>query len=179
MDQTLNAEPGTLVAQNANSETDKFLTKINDKVRQLKTNGLTRGDQEILRNGRLSFVWGESDANSTIPVTLWRQARARRAYGEIQNANNHLFLAVALAITPTECGKTGFDNVLICIASVESYEPYRLNLDSTAKRFFESLAAEQGFTVDHRYLSFMQSIFPQSLYYTSSKYDGRLISNST
>ena len=145
----------------------------------MKTSGLTRGDQEVLRDGRLSFIWCETDASSTTSVTKWRQARARRAYSEIQNANDHLFLAVALAITPTECGKTGFNNILDCIASIENYEPYRLNLDSTAKRFFEAIAAEQGFAVSNRYLSFVQSLFPQSLYYTSPTYDERLIYNST
>ncbi len=159
-----------------NAKEDKSLSKINGKALQLKTGGgLTLGDQEILKNNhRLEFIWGEHNENSTTqetPVTTWRQARARRAYRAIQDANGHLFLAVALAITPTECAKTSFENTLDYLTKLESYEPYHLELNSAAKRFFESTAAEQGFAGNHRYLTFMQSLFPQSLSYTSSMDD--------
>lgn len=160
MDQAIPLDPGLLIAQNADTDTQKILTKINEKAGQLKASGLAREDQDILRNGRLSFIWCETDEN-TVSVTIWRRARARRAYGKIQDASDHLFLAVALALTPTECSRTGFDRVLDCISGVENFEPYRLNLDFMAKRFFEGIAAQQGFAMNHRYLTFMQTLFPQ------------------
>lgn len=54
----------------------KLLTKINEKVRQLKTSGLTRKYQAVLRNGRLRFVWCETRAIFDTSVTVWRQERA-------------------------------------------------------------------------------------------------------
>jgi hypothetical protein len=138
-----------------------ILTKIDEKVKELNTNGITRGDQEIL-NQCLTFNWAnEKPDGKKGSATLWRNTRARRAYTEIQDANDHLFLIVILVIPPTECAKTSFDNILNHLTSLENYEPYRLSLRS--KRYFESTAAEQGFAGTRRYLSFMQALLPQSL----------------
>jgi len=165
MDQPITPEGGPLIPLISDAAIDKSLTKINEKVRQLKRDGITRGDQEILKNRRLSFTWGELNEDSNIQttsVTTWRQSRARRAYTAVQDASDHLFLAVVLVISPTECAKTSFEDILNYLIGLETYEPYHLDLSSAAKRFFESTAAEQGFSSNHRYLSFMQSLFPQS-----------------
>jgi len=160
MDQPITSEAGCVTTLSSNSQIDEFLTKIVEKVKELNTNGVTRGDQEIL-NHRLNFNWtNEKPDGKKGSATLWRNTRARHAYTEIQDANNHLFLAVILVISPTECSKTSFDNILNHLTSLENYEPYRLNLSPTAKRYIESTAAEQGFASSRRYLSFLQALFP-------------------
>ncbi|KAF2192046.1 hypothetical protein K469DRAFT_622026 [Zopfia rhizophila CBS 207.26] len=154
-----------LIPMSSNAQVNNVLTKIDTKVKKLKTDGITLGDQEILRKDRLNLVWGEP---SEVPesqggqATKWRRGRARRAYTEIHKASEHLFLAVILAIPPTECAKTSFDNVLEHLLRIENYEPYRLNLSPATKRFFETIAAEHGFSGASSYLSFMQALFPQS-----------------
>jgi hypothetical protein len=159
MDQPVSFEAGYVTTLSPNPQ-DEFLTKIVEKVKELNTNGVTRGDQEIL-NHRLNFNWtNEEPDGKKGSATLWRNTRARRAYTEIQDANNHLFLAVILVIPPTECSKTSFDNILNHLTSLENYEPYRLNLSPAAKRYFESTAAEQGFASSRRYRSFLQALFP-------------------
>jgi len=79
------------------SESDTILTQINKTSKRLTTHGLTRADQEILKNppregrcGRLELIWSEE-----------RESRARQLYNEIQNADEHLFLAFVLTISPT------------------------------------------------------------------------------
>ena len=138
----------------------KLLTKIEEKATQLKTTGLKLRDQESLRKHRLNLIWGESGGQDE-PATAWRKGRARRAYNEIQDLDAHLFLAVVLAITPTECARTSFDNVLEHLLRLENYKSYRLNLNPASKKVFESTAAEQGFAGSRRYLNFMQALFPQ------------------
>ncbi|OCL05494.1 hypothetical protein AOQ84DRAFT_271822, partial [Glonium stellatum] len=122
------------------------LTKISAKVKQLKTDGMMRGDRDVLKD-RLKLIWGEpseTPEDRSGSATKWRKARARRAYTELQDANEHLFLAVVLAISPTECAKTSFENVLEHFFRLGDYKPYQLNLSPADKRFFESTAAEQG-----------------------------------
>lgn len=149
---------------------DQLLAKIDEKAKQLKTNGMTRGDQELLKANRLNLVWGEpieKPDGQAASATDWRKGRARRAYTEVQDANHHLFLAVILAIPPTECAKKSFDSVLEHLIRLGNYEPYQLNLSPAAKLFFESTAAEQGFSGSRCFLSFMQALFPQSLWHSS------------
>jgi hypothetical protein len=153
------ADHSTAVGPNA----AKVIDKINDKVMLLKTSGLITGDRDVLKNRRLRFVWEESNENDTRPVTPWRHSRARSAYRRIQDVSNHLFLAVVLAITPTECGKTSFDEVLEYLGGLKDYKPYHFNLNSPAKIFFKEIAAEQEFAGKHRYVNFMQSLFPEEL----------------
>lgn len=50
----------------SDAETNKFLIKINEKSEQLRTNGLTRDDQELLKSNRrerelsrLELIWCE------------------------------------------------------------------------------------------------------------------------
>jgi len=163
MDQPITSEAGRVTTLSSNPQINEFLAKIDEKVKELNTNGITRGDQEIL-NQRLNFSWtNERPDGKRGSATLWRNTRARRAYTEIQDANDHLFLAVTLVMPPTECAKTSFDNILSHLTGLENYEPYRLSLSSASKRYFESTAAEQGFAGNRRYLSFMQALFPQSL----------------
>ncbi|KAE8162677.1 hypothetical protein BDV40DRAFT_264835 [Aspergillus tamarii] len=137
---------------------------VNAKVQQLRTTGLTRGDWDALKNGRLWLIWGDHDETtrtSKISVTVWRRTRARNAYREIQDASNHLFLAVALSVTPTSCGKTTFRPILDYLTSLSNYESFSFLLSSSAKAIFETTAVEQGFSGNHRYLDFMQKVFPQ------------------
>lgn len=155
---------GTSTAAISTEQIDKFLTKISKKSEQLQTHGITLDDRELLKNGRLNLIWAERDEKfegQTQSATTWRRGRSRRLYGEIQDADNHMFLAFILAIPPTECAKTCFNDTIESLTRLESYESYRLNLDPAAKKFFESTAAELGFTGSRRYLSFMQALFPQ------------------
>jgi len=47
------------------------------------------------------------------------------------------------------------------LVSLASYEDYKLHIPFIEKVLFESTAAEQGFIGNSRYLSFLNSIFPQ------------------
>jgi hypothetical protein len=136
------------------------ITKIFGKIALLKARGLKPEDHETLRNGRLSFIWGQPLKKIETETTKWRHSRARRAYWRIQDISNHLFLAVALAITPTECGRPSFDSVFDHLIQLDS-NSFVFGLDRTAKTFFETTAAEQGYAGNSRYLNFMNSIFPE------------------
>ncbi|KAF1809590.1 hypothetical protein P152DRAFT_153642 [Eremomyces bilateralis CBS 781.70] len=162
------------VLVHSNAQIEKFINKINKKVTQLKINDLTRGDQDLLRN-RLKIVWAEPNDHDG-SATKWRKARAHRAYKEIQDESDHLLLVVVLVIAPTEIAKTSFDVVLDYLLRLETYNPYRLQLSAGTKRFFESMAAEQGFASNRRYLSLIQSLFPQSLwsYFSTKRYKADL-----
>lgn len=140
---------------------ERFINKINEKVRLLKKGDLNAEDRKVLKTGRLCFVWEESLGSCEVTVTTWRKSRARRSYREIQEVSSHLFLAVLLVITPTDCGKTSFEPTLNYLTSLKNYENYHYDLNSAAQKFIESTAAEQGFAGNHRYLDFMQSLFPE------------------
>ncbi|OBT57889.1 hypothetical protein VE04_02109 [Pseudogymnoascus sp. 24MN13] len=152
----------------SDAQINKFLTKIDEKSKQLRINDMTRVDQELLKNRRLDLIWGdlivEKADSQDAQLRTWRKSRARRVYREIQDTSDHLFLAFVLAIPPTECVKKSFDNVMEYLIRLESYEPYRLNLNPAAKSFFESTAAEKGFSRCPYYLSFMQALFPKRVY---------------
>ncbi|EDN02505.1 hypothetical protein I7I51_07499 [Histoplasma capsulatum] len=143
MERLIATEPCSLTGVDSDN---KHLPKVNEKVKQLKVDDLTQTDKDNLKS-RLSFVWKESDEHSLrrgTSVTTWRQNRARRTYRAIQEADNHLFLAVLLAIPPTECGKTRFDNTTEYLLKLGDYRSYHMELSLATKRFFESTAAEQG-----------------------------------
>jgi hypothetical protein len=61
MDQPVSFEAGYVTSLSSNPQ-DEFLTKIVEKVKELNTNGVTRGDQEIL-NHRLNFNWTNEKPN--------------------------------------------------------------------------------------------------------------------
>ncbi|KAH6667399.1 hypothetical protein B0J14DRAFT_658850 [Halenospora varia] len=152
---------GAPVAPILVAESERIMGKIIRKTSQLKTTGMIPDDRENLKE-RLRFAWSEAhDDKEATSVTAWRKKKARKSYTDIQDANNHLFLAVILAITPTECSTPAFKTIKDSLISLKSYEDYRLNVDFTEKHFFESTAAEQSFISNHRYLNFMNSIFPQ------------------
>ena len=153
------------------------LAKINEKARLLRTIGMTRGDRALLSHDRLNFIWGEHATSKGASTTTWRKDRARRIYTEVQNANDHLFLSVILSITPTECAQGSFDDVVESLVRLENYEPYHLSLNPRTKTFFESVAAEQGFSRSRGYLSFMQTLFLQSLCAESSTHNVTLTLN--
>jgi hypothetical protein len=156
---------GRLTARTLNAQIDKFLDKIDKKSMQLKANGLTRGDQELLKDHRLKLIWGEPDEKPDgegASATAWRRARARRIYGEIQDLSDCLFLAFVLVIPQTLCTRKSFSSVMEHLTRRESYEQYHLDLSPSTKKFFESAAAEQGFIANRRYLRFIQALFPQS-----------------
>jgi len=151
----------------SDAETNKFLIKINEKSEQLRTNGLTRDDQELLKNNRrerelscLELIWCEELDSQDSTATIWQRSRARQLYREIQDADEHLFLAFVLAISPTEYIKKSFGNTMEYLGRLENYKPYRLKLSQAAKRFFESTAAGHGFASSNRYLNFMNALFP-------------------
>jgi hypothetical protein len=168
MDQAIASEADPLIPLSSNAEVNKYLIKINGKLKQLKTIELTKNDHNILEK-RLSSVWGEpeeADPHADDPAKLktWRHTRARQVYTEIQDANDHVFLAVILVIPPSESVKTNFQNVVSYLVGLGNYEPYRLNLSSAEKKFFESTSAEQGFTGSRHYLRFVGAVFPQGLF---------------
>jgi hypothetical protein len=163
MDQPIASESDPLIPLSSNPEVNKYLVKINGRIEELKTSGLS--DREILKN-RLGLVWGESDEGPNEQgksIKIWRQTRARRVYTEIQDVNDLLFLAVILVISPTECITTNFKGVLNHLAGLEDFKLPQLNLGPNAKRFFESTSAEQGFNGSHYYSRFMESLFPKGL----------------
>ena len=151
----------------SDAKTNKFLAKINKKSEQLKTNDLTRDDEELLKNRRregeltrLELIWRDQDDIQDPTATIWRRSRARQLYRKIQDLDEHLFLAFVLIISPTECITKSFSNTIEHLSRLQSYQPYRLKLSQAAKRFFESTAAHQGFANSSCYLKFMKALFP-------------------
>jgi hypothetical protein len=145
------------------AEINKVLFKINEKVKELRTNNLAPSHQKILKTW-LQLIWGEdaSGIASNPTATQWRKSRARKTYLEIQEGSEHLFLSAVLVIPPTACSKKSIDKTLNHLLRIKDYSPFHLNLSSTAKMFFKTTAVEQGFSADRRYLKFMRALFPQS-----------------
>jgi hypothetical protein len=153
--------PGTL---RLDTEARRIMGKIARKTNQLKRTGMLPSDREHLKE-RLRFAWTDiHNSKETTSVTAWRKKKARKAYTDLQDANNHLFLVVILAVTPTECAIPAFKEVKESLICSKSYENYQLNLDFAEKHFFESMAAEQSFNNNHHYINFINSLFPQGCY---------------
>ena len=143
-------------------EVNTTIARINHQVADLQSHGLTRHHTEILRN-RLGFLWCEHDIEPGSSSTKWRKERARRNYTDVQNLCQGLFLAAVLAISPTECARTSFDNVLEHFIRLDNYHSYCVTLSSNDKTNLESLAAENGFTNNLGYQKFMRTLFPSGL----------------
>lgn len=135
-----------------------LVDEVDLKITQLQSQGLTLKDQVVLED-RLPLLWGESRPLAS--ATRSRRSRARRFYKRIQDASNHLFLAVLLVIPPTVCIRPDVQVMLNKLTNLHTYDNYQFQLGLGAKRFFESTAAEQGFAGNPLYLTFMQSIFPE------------------
>jgi len=168
MDQAIDSEADPLIPLSSDAEVNKYLVKINDKLKQLKTIGLTKNDHKILEK-RLNFVWGElkeTDPHASDPDKLkaWRHTRAREIYTNIQDANDHMFLALILVISPSESVKTSFQNVVNYLVHPSNNKPYQLNLSSADKMFFESTSVKQDFTGSRHFLRFIEAVFPQGLF---------------
>ncbi|KAF2818253.1 hypothetical protein CC86DRAFT_169389 [Ophiobolus disseminans] len=144
----------------SNAQTDKVLTQINEKTRQLKE-GIAHDDQKLLKT-RLQITWKEAEEVQFTGATAWRKSRARETYTRIQDVSEHFFLAAILVITPTHCTKKSFNNIVDGLLRIENYDPFYLNLSPTDKKFFETTAIEQGFSGNSGYLRFMRALFPQS-----------------
>ncbi|KAF2752487.1 hypothetical protein EJ05DRAFT_321124 [Pseudovirgaria hyperparasitica] len=140
--------------------TSDILLRLEEKAKQISSSGLTRKDQILLRSGRLQLAWGEVTSKSS--VSLWRKKRARQLYNEIQSMSPSLGFVVLICVTPTECAQKSFDHVMQILSRLDHYETFRLKLDSIAKRFLESTAAEQGFTSNKLFFDFMKSMFPDA-----------------
>jgi hypothetical protein len=150
----------------SDAQIDKVLLQINEKSRELKTNGIAYGDRNLLKT-RLQITWAEGNEVQPVPgATTWRRSRAREIYTEIQEASEHLFLAAILVITPTDCSKKSINNILDGLLRIENYEPFHLNLSPTAKKFLETTAIEQGFSGNSGYLKFMRALFPLSWWFS-------------
>lgn len=152
--------PATL---HLDTEVRRIMGKIVRKTNQLKRTGMLPNDREHLKE-RLRFAWTDPNSKKTTSVTAWRKKKARKAYTDLQDANNHLFLVVILAVTPTECAIPAFKEVKESLICSKSYENYQLNVDFAEKHFFESMAAEQSFNNNHQYINFINSLFPQGWY---------------
>ncbi|OJD12119.1 hypothetical protein AJ78_07240 [Emergomyces pasteurianus Ep9510] len=164
----VSCEPQLPVAAHSDEDINTNLVKINEKVKQLNVDGLTRADQAVLKN-RLSFIFlGPNECPRSNEVTTWRQSRARRTYRAIQDADNHLFLAIILTIPPTECAKTRFDKTVDYLVNLEDYSLFRFSLRTTTKRLFDSTSAEQGFAGNPNYQGFIQALFPQKIQFAYS-----------
>ena len=151
---------------------DGLVRKINAKLEQLQIEGVTTHDEEIIESGRLKFVWDDPVQFSAI--TTWRHRRARSAYTKVQNANAHLFLAMVLAVTPTDCAKTRFEGVLDHILRWNDIKACHFRLSVEARKLFESVAAQQGYSGSCGYLSFMKGLFPPDRYQAGERRRQRL-----
>ncbi|KAF9733781.1 hypothetical protein PMIN01_08124 [Paraphaeosphaeria minitans] len=148
--------------RSSDAQTNGVLLRIDEKLKQLKTKGISHSDRKLLKT-RFQIIWGEDDGTQTVKAgTAWRKSRARDVYTEIQKISGHLFLPAVLAITPTECTKKSTESVLDHILHIDDHEPFCFTLNSTAKKFLETAAVEHGFSGNRGYLHFMQTVFPQS-----------------
>ena len=159
------------------AESDTLLAQIGETSKRLRTKGLTHADQETLTTpprehgyGRLELIWSEERDSQDPVATKWRRNRARNLYKEIQEADEHLFLACVLTITPTECIKKR--DAIKDLCRLRNYQQYHLKLSQDAEDWFKSTAVEYDFANSQGYLNFMDALFspnrdteiPQGIY---------------
>ncbi|KAI0619218.1 hypothetical protein TUN199_08780 [Pyrenophora tritici-repentis] len=136
------------------------LSKIREQTSELNKSGLTTSDLKILKK-RLVFAWGESGQGESGHTTAWRNNHARERYIRIQDTSAHLFLAVILAIGPTECGLKPFENVHHHLLRLGNYHEFHVDLKPVDKKHLTHLATQAGLSENHRYKTFLQALFPQ------------------
>jgi hypothetical protein len=153
-------EPSIAETSQLDSEVAQTVLKIQNQTNKLKKDGLTEGDLKLLKI-RLQFVWGKGDNNERKNTTAWRKNNAKKRYISIQGVSAHLFLAVILAIAPTECGEKPFQNVHHYLIRLENYDAFHVDLKLVDKQHMETLAMQAGFSEDHRYKTLLQALFPQ------------------
>lgn len=103
-------------------------------------------------------MWGEHQ-KAAVKSTEWRKETARNVYLDIQDANNHLFFAFILIVSPTACSAPNFGKAVTDLILLNEKEPVQLMPNSEAKAFLESVAADRGFLDNRRYTSFMNCLF--------------------
>jgi hypothetical protein len=143
---------------------DELIRKVDCKADQLLQvhNGINSRDCDNIK-ARLSFAWGEESRNKEVTaVTAWRYTSARTAYLQVQDINNHLLLPFILAVPPTTSSTPAIKEVLLTLQT-DWYKSYCLILGREWKRELQAMALECGFATKSRYLTFMQSLFPEGV----------------
>lgn len=147
----------------ASVQDNAHFKKVENKVTQLQSVGLTTEDWEIIGD-RLKQVWLDPVQDSdqpTPPQTRWRKGRSQKNYRQIQENSNHLFLAVVLAVPPTVCSSSQFQPVLNYWIGLRDYKNFNFTLDVGVKERFELIAKGKGYAERPLYLEFMRKIFPE------------------
>lgn len=137
---------------------------IKHVVQEYNTTGIPRVPGKIRTNlkDRLILTWG-TNSRRTVPSTNWRNDRARNVYLEVQDSNPHLFLAFLSVVSPTVCSTPNFQKIVTKLLSSDKQIPVELKLNTDAKDFFGSIAAEETLTDKPRYIEFVKALFPEGL----------------
>ncbi|KFZ00647.1 hypothetical protein V500_00978 [Pseudogymnoascus sp. VKM F-4518 (FW-2643)] len=109
---------------------------------------------------RFTLTWG-AKSKMVVPSTKWRNDRARDVYLEVQDLYPHLFVAFVSVVLPTICSRPDFYKVVADLLLLEKGDPVQLNLNTEARDFLKSVAAEGKFTDDSRFIKFFKALFPK------------------
>lgn len=121
-------------------ESDDYITT---NVNTIKSNvhklGRELGHKQLhMLSQRLKFIFGPMVSKKS-PPTLWRLRRSRDAYQAIHDIDAHLFLALVLSVSPTECGTTKFEAVIDHLRNLSNYDAFHFSLKKSTFEALEEL----------------------------------------
>lgn len=142
------------------NRTLEVLKKVEPKAQVLSAE-LSPKDIQILTT-RLTFLWGpvQPNANEVArnEVTKWRHGRSRQVYEEVQDIDNHLFLAVVLSVNPTECAQRKFQPVVNHLRNLRHYEGYHFTPKESTTKALQALADNHHIANNSRYRRLMEGL---------------------
>lgn len=149
--------PGTMVSD---SYTTQVLRKVESKSRQLGEE-LSLRDLEVLKD-RITFLWGTfpSKGGGGSNTTKWRHLRSRRIYEQIQDMDDHLFLAVLLSVNGSESAQTKFEAVVDLLRKLGQYQPYHFTLNKSTSDALHALSEAPGIASNSRYQRLLMALNP-------------------
>ncbi|KFY48961.1 hypothetical protein V495_00870 [Pseudogymnoascus sp. VKM F-4514 (FW-929)] len=139
-----------------------LIESIKHVVHDYNTTGIPRVPGKFRTNlkDRLILTLG-TNSRRAVPSTNWRNDRARNVYLEVQDSNPHLFLAFLSVVSPTVCSTPNFQKIVSKLLSFDRQTPVELRLNTDAKDFFDSIAAEETLKDNPRYVEFVKALFPE------------------
>jgi hypothetical protein len=84
-------------------------------------------------------------------------------YLEVQDSSPHLFLAFLSVVSPTVCSTPNFQKIVSKLLSFDRQTPVKLRLNTDAKYFFDSIAAEETLKDNPCFVKFVEALFPEGL----------------
>ncbi|CRK14545.1 hypothetical protein BN1723_010378 [Verticillium longisporum] len=133
----------------------EVLKKVQSKSKELGVE-LSSKELQVLKS-RLTFLWEPVQSDAT-DITKWRHRRSRRGYEEVQDIDNHLFLAVVLSVNPTECGQTRFQAVVNHLRNLGHYGAYHFAPKVSTVKALQTLSDKCHIANNSRYRRLMEEV---------------------